>query len=51
MNEILEKFKIYPKRKSCMSIPLCRFIAMHVVRLVLKIDVLKMEQAFQMGYK
>ncbi len=50
MNKILEKFKIYPKRKSQMNIPLCRFMAMLIVRLALKIDVHRMEQAFQMGY-
>jgi hypothetical protein len=43
MNEILEKFKIYPKRESCMNIPLCRLVAMPIVRPDLKIDVLKME--------
>jgi hypothetical protein len=49
-NEIIEKFKIYPKRKYWMNIPLCRLMAMPIVRFVLKIHVLKMEQAFQMGY-
>jgi hypothetical protein len=34
-----------------MNIPLCWFIAMPIVKLALKIDVLKMEQAFQMGYR
>jgi hypothetical protein len=34
-----------------MNIPLCWFIAMLIVRLALKIDVLKMEQTFQMGYR
>jgi hypothetical protein len=34
-----------------MIIPLCRLVAMPIVRLALKIDVLKMEKAFQMGYK
>jgi hypothetical protein len=50
-SEVLEKFKIYPKWKSWMNIPLCWLIAMPIVRLRLKIEVLKMEQAFQMGYR
>jgi hypothetical protein len=48
---VLEKLKIYPKKKVRMNIILHRLIAMLVVRLVLKIDALKMEHAFQMGYK
>jgi hypothetical protein len=42
-NEILVKFKIYPKRKSRMNIPLCRLVGMPIVKPMLKIDVLKME--------
>jgi hypothetical protein len=34
-----------------MNISLRRFIAMPIVKPGLKIDVLKMEQAFQMGYR
>ncbi len=34
-----------------MNIPLCRLITMPIVKLALKIDVLKIEHAFQMGYK
>lgn len=34
-----------------MNIPFCRMISMHVMRSILKIDVLKMEHAFHMGYK
>jgi hypothetical protein len=48
---VLEKLKIYPKKKLRMNIILHHLIAMLVVRLVLKIDALKMEHAFQMGYK
>ncbi len=33
-----------------MNIPLCQMISMLVVCHALKIDVLKMEQAFQIGY-
>ncbi len=33
-----------------MNIPFCRMISMHVVRPTFKIDVLKMEQAYQIGY-
>jgi len=34
-----------------MNIPLCIMISMPMVRPTLKIDVLKMEQAFHMGYR
>ncbi len=34
-----------------MNIPLCKLIAMPIVRPIFKINVLKMEQAFQMGYR
>jgi hypothetical protein len=51
IDEVLEKLKIYPERKVRMNIMLHRLIAMLVVRLTLKIDALKMEHAFQMGYK
>ncbi len=34
-----------------MNIPLCKLIAMPIVRLALKIDLLKMEQDFWMGYR
>jgi hypothetical protein len=43
MNKILEKFKIYPKRKSHMNITMCRLVAIPIIALALKIDVLKME--------
>jgi hypothetical protein len=33
-----------------MNIPLCWLITMPIARPILKIDVLKMEHAFQMGY-
>ncbi len=33
-----------------MNIPLCRMIAMLVMHHALKIDVLKMEEAFSIGY-
>ncbi len=49
--ELLERHKIHPKAKVRMNIPLCRMISMLVVRPTLKIDVLKMEWAFQMGYQ
>jgi hypothetical protein len=41
--EIIEKYKISPKRKVCMAIPLCRMVPMSIVRSALKIDILKME--------
>ncbi len=34
-----------------MAIPLCRMVPMLVVKLAFKIDMLKIEQAFHMGYK
>jgi hypothetical protein len=49
--EVLDRHKILPKEKAQMSIPLCRMISMHVVKPTLKIDVLKMEHDFHMGYK
>jgi len=49
--EVLDKHKITPKEKASMNIPLYRTISMPMIRLALKIDVLKMEQAFQMGYQ
>lgn len=49
--EVLEKHKIHPKTKARMNIPLCCMISMLVVRLARKIDVLKMEHEFQMGYQ
>ncbi len=36
------------KRKAQMNIPLCKMISMPIVHLAFKIDVLKMEQAFQL---
>jgi hypothetical protein len=48
--KVLERHKIHPKAKAQMNIPFCHMISMPLVRLAFKIDVLKMEQAFQMGY-
>jgi hypothetical protein len=48
--EVLKKHKIHPKTKAWMDIPLCRMISMPVIRPTFKINVLKMEHAFQMGY-
>jgi hypothetical protein len=49
--EVLERHKIHPKTKARMNITLCRMISMPIVRPTLKINVLKMEQVFQMGYR
>jgi hypothetical protein len=46
----LDKYKILPKNKAMMSIPLCQLLFLLIVRLTLKIDVLEMEQVFFMGY-
>jgi len=48
MGEILEKYKISPKWKARMVVPLCRMVPMLIVRLAFKIVLLKMEQAFHM---
>jgi hypothetical protein len=48
--EVLEKHIIHLKAKARMNIPLYHMISMPIVRPTLKINVLKMEQAFQMGY-
>jgi hypothetical protein len=50
MGEILEKYKISPKRKVRMDVPLCKMVPMLVVKPTFKIDILKMEHAFHMGY-
>jgi hypothetical protein len=47
--EVLERHKIHPKAKAQMNIPLCYMISMQVVRPAFKINVLKMEHAFEMG--
>jgi hypothetical protein len=49
--KVLERHKIHPKAKAQMDIPLCCMMSMLVVRLAFKINVFKMEQAFQMGYQ
>ncbi len=40
---ILEKYKMFPKCKAMMNIPLYRMISMPIIHPALKIDVLKME--------
>jgi len=49
--EVLDKFKIHLKSEAMTNIPLCWMVTMPIVHLAFKIDVMKMEQAFQMGYK
>jgi hypothetical protein len=51
MGEILQKYNITPKRKARMHVPLCMMVPMPIVRPILNIDILKMEQAFHMGYR
>jgi hypothetical protein len=49
--EVLDK-QDYAKEKAHMNIPFCRMmISMLVLKSTLKIDVLKMEQAFHMRYR
>lgn len=50
IGKVLDKYKIFPKNKARMSIPLCWHLFMRIVRPTLKIDVLKMEQVFFMRY-
>jgi hypothetical protein len=45
--EVLEKFKIHPKSKAKMNILLCQMVAMPIVCPTLRIEVMKMEQAFK----
>jgi hypothetical protein len=40
-----------PKNKAWMAIPLCRVISMLVICPTLKINIVKMEQAFQTSYQ
>jgi hypothetical protein len=47
---ILKKYKMFPKHKAMMDIPLCKMISMLVVHSALKIDVFNMEQAFHFRY-
>jgi hypothetical protein len=49
--KMLERHKIHPKAQAWMNILLYRMISMLVVRSTFKIDVFKMEHAFQMGYQ
>jgi hypothetical protein len=49
--QVLERHKIHTKAKARMNIPLCHMISMPVVRPTLKINVFKMEHAFQMAYR
>jgi len=51
MREIFLKYKITPKCKAHMHVPLCRMVPMPIVRHAFKIDILKMEHAFHMGYR
>jgi hypothetical protein len=48
--KILYRHKMLLRRKTWMDIPLCKMISMPIVRFVLKINVLKMEQTFQIEY-
>jgi hypothetical protein len=49
LTTILDRHKMLLKRKACMNIPLFQMISMPIVHPTLKIDVLKMEHAFQTG--
>jgi hypothetical protein len=50
IGEVLDKYKMFPKNKTRMNIPLCQLLFMPIFRLALNINVLKMEQAFFIGY-
>jgi hypothetical protein len=47
---ILDMHKMLLKRKRQMNIPFCLLISMHIVCPTFKINVVKMEQAFQTKY-
>jgi hypothetical protein len=47
--EVLDKFKIHQKRKARMNIAFCQMVVMPIIHPTLKIDVMKMEQVFDMG--
>jgi hypothetical protein len=49
--EVFDKYKIFPKDKTKMNIPLVTFEFILIVRSTLKIDVLKMEKDFFIGYR
>ncbi len=49
--KVLGRHKIHPKAKAQMNISLCRIISMLTVQPTLKINVFKMEHAFQMGFE
>jgi hypothetical protein len=49
--KILENYKMFPKHKARMNILFYKMISMLVMHPTLKIDMLKMEQAFQTSYK
>jgi hypothetical protein len=50
IGEILDKYKISPKWKARMDVPLCRMVPMPIMRHDLKIDILKIKHAFHMRY-
>jgi hypothetical protein len=51
IEEILENYKITPKCKAWMHVPLCKMVPMPIIKHAFKINILKMEQAFHMRYK
>ncbi len=51
MNQIIEDLKMQLISKAKLGIPLCYMISMPIVRPTLLVDVKKMENSFQMGYK
>jgi hypothetical protein len=51
MNQIVENLKMQLISKVKSGIPLCYMISMPIVRPTLFVDVKKIENSFQMGYK
>jgi hypothetical protein len=49
--KISEKYKIFPKRKVRMNIPLCCMVPVRIVCSTFKIDILKMEMCSKWGIK
>ncbi len=50
MGKFLKKYKVTRKCKAQIHVPLCKIIPMPIVKSILKIDILKMELGFHMGY-
>ncbi len=50
-SKVLDKHKMVPRNKARMAILMCQMMSMPIIHLALKIDILKMEKAFQTCYR